>query len=205
LLEGKRDGFFVEFGATNGRDLSNTLTLEEHFGWTGLLAGPASCWHAVLKANRKAAVDIRCVWTLIGGAARILGNRSVGIVAAQEPGGRGLPQERPCERQDLFCGDRHAQRSAQSAQCLEGSELAILQAFDFADYDIKIMIIEHNFVEPRRQEVFSLLSSRCGCSSHCRNSMIGMRNARYSTDEPPKVYARDVRRAPVDGERPLLA
>ena len=122
-----------------------------------------------------------------GGAARILGNRSAGIVDAQEPGGRGLPQERPCERLGLFCGDRHAQRSARSAQCLEGSELAILQAFDFADYDI-IKIIQSNTISLSRA---GRKFSACSAASYCRNSTIGMRNARYSTDEPPKVYARE--------------
>jgi len=42
----------------------------------------------------------------------------------------------------------------------EGSELAILQAFDFADFDIKIMTVEHNFIESNRQEVFKLLSGK---------------------------------------------
>ena len=42
----------------------------------------------------------------------------------------------------------------------EGSELEIVQAFDFTDYDIKIMTVEHNFVEPNRQEVFRLLTSK---------------------------------------------
>jgi FkbM family methyltransferase len=42
----------------------------------------------------------------------------------------------------------------------EGSELEILQAFDFADYDIKIMTVEHNFVEPDRQEILKLLGSK---------------------------------------------
>ena len=47
----KRDGFFVEFGATNGLELSNTHLLEKEFGWTGILAEPAKTWHEDLYKN----------------------------------------------------------------------------------------------------------------------------------------------------------
>ena len=40
-LEFKRDGFFVEFGATNGINGSNSFILEKNFGWKGILAEPA--------------------------------------------------------------------------------------------------------------------------------------------------------------------
>ena len=63
----KRKGFFVEFGATNGIDLSNTYLLETEFGWDGILAEPAVCWQHDLKLNRKAAIEERCVWSSSGG------------------------------------------------------------------------------------------------------------------------------------------
>jgi hypothetical protein len=37
----KRNGYFAEFGATNGLELSNSYLLERQFGWSGILAEPA--------------------------------------------------------------------------------------------------------------------------------------------------------------------
>ena len=66
FLQGKRNGFFVEFGATDGRGLSNTFILERDFQWNGILAEPARCWHAALRSARRAAIDTRCVWSESG-------------------------------------------------------------------------------------------------------------------------------------------
>ena len=59
----KRNGFFVEFGATNGIDLSNTYLLEKDFSWNGVLAEPARCWHKELNKNRGVNIDTCCIWT----------------------------------------------------------------------------------------------------------------------------------------------
>ncbi len=63
---GKKNGFFVEFGATDGREMSNSLLLEQSFGWSGILSEPAPVWHNELKANRRAKIDTRCVWKSSG-------------------------------------------------------------------------------------------------------------------------------------------
>src|SRR5687767_12961971 len=65
-LGSPRDGFFVEFGATNGVDLSNTHYLENVLGWNGILAEPLPSWHAALHASRSAKIDHRCVWWASG-------------------------------------------------------------------------------------------------------------------------------------------
>jgi hypothetical protein len=40
LLKQRRNGFFIESGAANGIDLSNSLFFENHRGWSGLLVEP---------------------------------------------------------------------------------------------------------------------------------------------------------------------
>lgn len=40
VFDGKRAGYFVELGAHDGFNDSNTLVLERHYGWTGLLIEP---------------------------------------------------------------------------------------------------------------------------------------------------------------------
>lgn len=170
LLKDKRHGFFVEFGATNGRDLSNTFLLEAHFDWKGILAEPAKCWHAALKANRKAAIDTRFVWSETGAQLAFKeteiaefstldnlvdtdfnkGDRAKGVTYSVET----------ISLNELLKNHNAPREIDYLSIDTEGSELAILQAFDFADFDIKIMTVEHNFVEPNRQEIFKLLSSK---------------------------------------------
>ena len=39
LFKGKKNGFFIEAGAYDGEELSNTLLFEMKYNWTGLLIG----------------------------------------------------------------------------------------------------------------------------------------------------------------------
>jgi hypothetical protein len=53
----KRDGYFVEFGATDGVNGRNSYLLEKNFGWKGVVAEPARCWYEQLRANRACSID----------------------------------------------------------------------------------------------------------------------------------------------------
>lgn len=61
-LKKKRNGDFVEFGATDGVSLSNSYMLENNFGWNGILAEPALSWHESLYRNRPLAkIETKCL------------------------------------------------------------------------------------------------------------------------------------------------
>ena len=66
LLNWKRKGYFVEFGATNGLELSNTYLLEKNFEWNGILSEPNPFWKNELIKNRKTNIDFNCIWKRTG-------------------------------------------------------------------------------------------------------------------------------------------
>lgn len=156
-LDFKRRGFFVEFGAADGKTLSNSWLLEKRFAWTGILSEPARCWHDALRANRDCRIDTRCVWTATGEsipfteadlfstASRFVGaDRWAGIRA--KGGSYDVPT---VSLNDLLVEhDAPAEIDYLSIDT-EGSEFEILSRFDFARWRIKVITCEHNFTAIR--------------------------------------------------------
>lgn len=57
MLNNKRDGYFIDIGACDGKTFSNTFHLEKELGWTGVCVEPAKKQFKKLKKNR----DCVCV------------------------------------------------------------------------------------------------------------------------------------------------
>lgn len=167
-LDFKRDGFFVEFGATDGISLSNTYLLEKEFGWTGILAEPAKCWHEALRANRTSHVETSCVWSESG---RTLAFNEVGREAEFSTIGAFTASDRhrgirsggqQYEVETISLLDLLRKYGAPSridylSVDTEGSEFPILKSFDFNQFQFSVITVEHNFT-PLRDELYSLLS-----------------------------------------------
>ena len=67
FLKNKKNGTFLEFGATNGFEMSNSFTLEHDFQWQGVLAEPSPQWHIQLKKNRpKSTIITECIYSETG-------------------------------------------------------------------------------------------------------------------------------------------
>lgn len=153
----KRGGFFVEFGATNGIDLSNTYLLETAFGWTGILAEPARVWHADLARNRTAAIEHDCVWTSTGAKLdfNMTNDGEFSTIDAFSEADLHASTRKTGEKYQVTTVsltdmlERHnAPRHIDYLSIdTEGSEFEILNAFDFDLRRIDIITCEHNYTE----------------------------------------------------------
>lgn len=160
----KQDGYFVEFGATDGKTLSNTWMLEKDYGWTGILAEPARSWHDDLRANRSAIIDSRCVWKSSGDNLEFTEaprgeNSGISSFVSQSRKVRGTSYEvETLSLNDLLHDHDAPEKIDYISIDTEGSEFDILDAFDFSRWSFGLMTVEHNF-EPQRAKVHNLLTS----------------------------------------------
>jgi FkbM family methyltransferase len=161
---GKHGGYFVEFGATDGVRLSNTYLLETAMHWRGLCAEPHPRFFEQLRRNRRCAVSNACVGAHTG--------EWVDFVFAEEYGGMAQDMER-----DMHAATRKAYWSSEANRArlqtvslhdllvthgapkdidylsidTEGSEHAILAAFPFDRWNIRLITVEHNFSADRER------------------------------------------------------
>jgi FkbM family methyltransferase len=165
----KRNGYFVEFGATNGLDFSNSYLLEKEYGWNGILAEPAISWHKELKINRDCDIETNCVWkdsdlTLTFNetdqALFSTINKYSDSDLHKEVRKNGITYEvKTISLSDLlrkYNAPRHIDYLSVDT---EGSEYEILSHFDFARYTFGVITCEHNYT-PNREKLFSLLASQ---------------------------------------------
>ena len=165
----KRNGYFVEFGGTDGVEGSNSHFLEKEHGWQGIVAEPAKCWHERLRSNRQCHIDVRCVWNQSGETIKFCESESATLSTASE-----------FVDSDMHSAERKARLASYDVETVslldlleqhqapavidylsidtEGSELLILSSFDFDKYDIRILTVEHNWT-PDRDKIHALLAS----------------------------------------------
>jgi FkbM family methyltransferase len=170
----KLNGYFVEFGAVDGVMLSNTLVLERDFFWNGIVAEPNPMHHAALRRNRSCAVSTKCIYT-----------QSNTVLTFLDCGNDADNEHALSTLADFATCDQHAHTSLHESKSIqvetitlldllkqynapnkidylsidtEGSEYDILSTFDWTQYDISLITVEHNYT-PMRQKIYELLTS----------------------------------------------
>lgn len=162
LLDFKQNGIFVEFGATDGLDLSNTFLLEERFGWDGVLAEPARIWHRDLKQNRRAKIDFRAISNV--------DNSLVQFFESSDARFSTYLRKESLEYAESYVVETVKLESLLKDHSLdqvidylsidtEGTEYEILEVFNFKKYFFRVITVEFSD-EITRKKVISLLSSQ---------------------------------------------
>ena len=177
VLEGLRGGFFLDSGASDGMNSSNTKLLEDSFGWTGICIEPNEDFFEALIENRSCYCVNCCLYDRDGDVKFLEKAYTLGGI---------LDEYHPDHL-------RYAQRSFQLASGIdgepatvskrartirsvlrecgapavidywsldtEGSELAILKSFPFDEFTFRVLTVEHNWL-PVRDEIRVFLERR---------------------------------------------
>lgn len=162
IYESERNLKFLEFGATDGSDLSNTLMLETSLNWRGVLSEPDPYWHQSLHANRPNATIITdCIYSASNQQLKFVSSASHTLSGLKEFSEQeiGKPTEsnaieRMREFHEIIVGTMSLNdvfekffdgKPIEYASIdTEGSELKILMTFDFDKYHPGVFTVEHN-------------------------------------------------------------
>lgn len=148
LLKCKK-GFFVEFGARNGIEHSNTAFFEKELGWTGMLFEADSKETSNLRYNRPGSI-------VFEGAVCPKGQDVLNYVVSRAPGWSGAvesyePSRRPsterlrtvkCWHLPTELRNRHVYTVDYMTIDTEGSEMTIVEDFPWREFDVKVVQIE---------------------------------------------------------------
>lgn len=166
----KKNGYFVDFGATDGITISNTYLLEKDYGWQGIVAEPAKIFHQALFENRSCHISTECVFSQSNSAVLFSEPRNPEWSSIQKydtderrwfSGGN----EKVYEVNTITLLDLLEKYNAPKAIDYlsidtEGSEFEILECFDFTKYKINFITVEHNDIVENRDKIYNLLSSK---------------------------------------------
>lgn len=168
-LDFKTEGFFVEFGASNGISNSNTWLLEKQFGWDGILVEPAHVWRSKLTRNRSAEVDTRCVWSSSKKLLEFNETKNPELSTTQsflqsDFHNRNGQISKKYTVETVSLNDLLYDYDAPDvidylSMDTEGSEWEIIKTLDFNTRLIRIISCEHNF-GPNRTKVQAFLAGK---------------------------------------------
>jgi FkbM family methyltransferase len=166
----KKNGFFVEIGASDGINLSNTYLLEKEYDWKGVCVEPIPYNYEKLIINRpnsicfKEAVynqsglnvmfDISHNFDLLSGI-----SENIDCYKKRVDANKTTISVPTISLTDLLDNAKAPSFIEYISIDTEGSEYEILKNFNFNKYTFGLIDVEHNNIEPRRTNIKKLLLS----------------------------------------------
>lgn len=173
----REGGFFVEVGAANGLDLSNTWLLEEVFNWNGILIEPNIGFLDELNKNRRGQTIVeKAAWSETGRSLEFLEANELSTVLGFEENDS---LERTILRRysvttttltDVFVENNAPRQIDFLSVDTEGTEIEVLKGIDWGTYSFNAIVIEHNFTESR-EAIREFLEDRGYSEVHADLSM----------------------------------
>ena len=164
IIGNEFDKTFLEFGATDGFDLSNSYMLENSENWKGVLSEPSPQWHNSLKKNRnRAKIITKCIWSESGKKLDFFMS-NVGVLSTikdfvesdknsmpgntieRNKGGKIISVE-TISLNDLIKEYFNNISPSYISIDTEGSEYEVLKSFNLELYRPQVFTVEHNFTE----------------------------------------------------------
>lgn len=167
----KRNGFFVDIGASDGVMLNNTWLLEKEFGWKGICVEPNPKFYQKLKKNRKCIVTDYYVSDKTGEEIEFImaDVYSSGINCAFNDLHKEIRRSYAeignvikvvsISLDDLLEKYNAPHEIDYISIDTEGNEYDILKKFPFDKWNVRLFTIEHNFTE-QRQKIYELLTKQ---------------------------------------------
>lgn len=161
----KRDGYFVDVGAYDGRHFSNTYALEKSLGWTGICLEPLGHAFGGLRACRSCVCLCVAAYESEG---EILFTDSDVLSGITDRIDRWIPETKDGLRRMVATRTLTSILAEHKAPPFieylsidtEGSELEVLKGIDHARWKFGYITLEHNFMSPRREIMRAYLEER---------------------------------------------
>jgi FkbM family methyltransferase len=165
----KREGFFVEIGASDGINLSNTHLLEKSYDWKGICVEPIPNDFLKLKTNRSNSYccdnavynvsglvltfDVSNSQHLLSGISKHIDRHKDAVDKDKT-----TINVNTISLVDLLDKYNSPKFIEYLSLDTEGSEYEILKTFNFNKYTFGLIDVEHNLIQPRRNDIKKLLT-----------------------------------------------
>jgi len=142
IFKGKRDGYFLDMGAADGKFISNTYALEKYYGWNGICVEPNKELFEGLNRNRKCITVNKLVYDNIDKVWFLNDQTTSRIISDKDDYDPACLEEIETITLDNLLRDNKAPEIIEYFSLdVEGAEYRILESFSF-DYIFLAMTIE---------------------------------------------------------------
>ena len=169
MLQDKLNGYFVDFGATDGISYSNSYIFEKEYGWDGIVCEPNKFYQPDLFKNRTCHIDFNCVYNQTGTTIPFYEVDQQDLSTISTYSDKDHHREARTSRKEydveiITLKDLMDKYNAPKiidylSIDTEGSEYTILSNYDFSRL-FKVITVEHNHVEDNRNKIYSLLTEK---------------------------------------------